>query len=184
MWARALLRDDDMRKATIIVVGVALLGGACSKNKTSDPLGAATSKRTGAESRTATTTGGEAEGGGGAAAALDFGPIYFEYDEAQLRADSKATLERLATYLEVNPQVRVTIAGNADERGTPEYNIALGQERADAVRKYLVRLGVPEARVSAMSYGEENPAVEGQGEAAWAKNRRAELVLEGASASR
>ena len=85
-------------------------------------------------------------------------------------------LDAHANFLRSNPSYKVTVEGHADERGTPEYNIALGERRANAVAKYLQALGVPVSQISIVSYGEEKPLVLGQGEEAYAKNRRAVLV--------
>lgn len=110
-------------------------------------------------------------------AARRFGPIYFSYDGTELADPARAELQRAGEYLGLHPAATLVIAGHADERGTPEYNLALGQERARVVGDYLRRLGVDEGRLRLVSYGEEQPAVEGEGEASWAKNRRAELEL-------
>jgi peptidoglycan-associated lipoprotein len=103
---------------------------------------------------------------------------YFAYDSAVLSAESQKKLDGQAEWLKKNPKVEVTIEGHADERGTREYNLALGERRADAAKKYLVTMGVAEERVRTVSYGKERPAVLGSTEAAWAKNRRAVTVVE------
>ncbi|EMB50756.1 peptidoglycan-associated lipoprotein Pal [Vibrio mimicus] len=102
--------------------------------------------------------------------------IYFAFDNATIASDYEAMLAAHAAYLVKNPSLKVTIEGHADERGTPEYNIALGERRAQAVAKYLEALGVQAGQVSIVSYGEEKPLVLGQSEDAYAKNRRAVLV--------
>lgn len=109
-----------------------------------------------------------------------FGPIYFDFDTATLSDEARDTLQALATWMDKNPGATVTIAGHADERGTPEYNIGLGEERAKAAKQYLVKLGVPATRIQTLSYGEERPAVSGADESSWAKNRRDELEVTGA----
>jgi len=101
-----------------------------------------------------------------------FRTIYFDFDKSDLRADAREGLQSNATYLKGNSSVQVTIEGNTDERGSNEYNLALGKRRADAAYKYLVDLGVESSRMTTISYGEEHPAVEGHNELAWAKNRR------------
>ena len=101
-----------------------------------------------------------------------FRTIYFDFDKSDLRADAREGLQSNATYLKGNSSVQVTIEGNTDERGSNEYNLALGKRRADAAYKYLVDLGVDSSRMTTISYGEEHPAVEGHNELAWAKNRR------------
>ncbi|GAB4343161.1 MAG: hypothetical protein Kow0099_21370 [Candidatus Abyssubacteria bacterium] len=103
--------------------------------------------------------------------------IYFDYDSAVLKPEAKQKLDRAATWLKQNPNVNVQIEGHCDERGTNEYNLALGERRALSARRYLVSLGVNEARIFTISYGEERPAVEGHDESAWKFNRRAEFKV-------
>jgi peptidoglycan-associated lipoprotein len=102
--------------------------------------------------------------------------IYFDFDRAVLRPDSLAALEQHAAHLRENPDRRVVIEGHTDERGTREYNMALGERRADAVRTFLVSSGVRRAQLEIVSYGEERPVNPASHESAWALNRRAELV--------
>jgi len=104
--------------------------------------------------------------------------IYFGYDKAVLPPESLPLLELHAAFLRNNPDRRVLIEGNTDERGTREYNLALGERRSDAVRTFLVSTGVRRSQVDTVSYGEERPADAGHDEAAWAKNRRAVLVYQ------
>ncbi len=103
--------------------------------------------------------------------------IYFDYDSAVLKPEAKQKLERGAAWLKQNPTVNVQIEGHCDERGTNEYNLALGERRALSARRYLVSLGVSDARIFTISYGEERPAVEGHDESAWKFNRRAEFKV-------
>ena len=102
---------------------------------------------------------------------------FFDFDSAVLSSEGKATLERQASWLKQYANVTVTIEGHCDERGTREYNLALGERRAAAARNYLVSLGVPAARISSISYGKERPAVLGSDEEAWRLNRRAVTVV-------
>lgn len=103
--------------------------------------------------------------------------IYFDYDKADIKAEAKATLENKAAWLRANSQFKVTIEGNCDERGTNEYNMALGERRAKAAQKFLNAMGISADRMSTISYGEEKPAVPGHDEKAWAKNRRDDFKL-------
>ena len=103
--------------------------------------------------------------------------VYFDYDQEALREDARATLQQNAQWLRAHPGYKVRIEGNADDRGTIEYNLALGQRRADSVREYLGSLGVNTADLEVISYGEEKPAVPGGDESSWAQNRRAEFVI-------
>ncbi|WP_261815468.1 peptidoglycan-associated lipoprotein Pal [Vibrio gallicus] len=102
--------------------------------------------------------------------------LYFEFDNSTISAKYEEMLSAHAQYLSENPDVKVTIEGHADERGTPEYNIALGERRATAVSKYLQASGVQADQISIVSYGEEKPLELGQSEEAYAQNRRAVLV--------
>jgi peptidoglycan-associated lipoprotein len=102
--------------------------------------------------------------------------IYFDYDQWSIREDQKALLQQNAEWMKANPAVRIRIEGNCDQRGTAEYNLALGQKRADAVKSFLEGLGVARTRMETISYGFERPAERGQSEAAWAKNRRVDFV--------
>ncbi|HEX7880507.1 MAG TPA: peptidoglycan-associated lipoprotein Pal, partial [Candidatus Eisenbacteria bacterium] len=99
--------------------------------------------------------------------------IYFDYDDHTLSADARSTLSGNASYLREMGAIRVNIEGHCDERGTVEYNLALGQRRADATRSYLVDLGIESSRLSTISYGEERPFEMGHDESAWHQNRRA-----------
>jgi peptidoglycan-associated lipoprotein len=103
--------------------------------------------------------------------------VFFDYDKSDIKAEGRQVLQRQADWLKKNANVTVTVEGHADERGTREYNLALGERRATAVKKMLVALGVPANRVSTISYGKERPAVVGSNEAAWAQNRRGVTVI-------
>jgi len=103
--------------------------------------------------------------------------VYFGFDSSELTGEAQATLDRQAAFLNVNPTMVLIIEGHADERGTREYNLALGDRRAVAVRDYLLAKGLNAARVRTVSYGKERPAVSGSNEESWAKNRRSATVL-------
>jgi peptidoglycan-associated lipoprotein len=103
--------------------------------------------------------------------------VFFAFDRSDLNADSRATLEKLASWMTTYQNVTITIEGHCDERGTREYNLALGERRSDAARDYLVALGVDGGRVTTISYGKERPAVLGSNEDAWAQNRRDVFVV-------
>ncbi len=104
--------------------------------------------------------------------------IYFDFDSAQLLPKAQEVLKRKAEWLRAHPGARAIIEGHTDERGTVEYNLALGDRRAEAAKAFLVELGISPDRITTISYGEERPADPGHDEAAWAKNRRAQFVLE------
>jgi len=99
--------------------------------------------------------------------------VFYDFDRSTLRADARATLDRQADWLGKYPQVNVQVAGNCDDRGTTEYNLALGQRRANASRDYLVARGVAGSRISTISYGKDRPVALGDNEQAWAQNRNA-----------
>lgn len=103
--------------------------------------------------------------------------IYFEYDSSALLPEARELLKRKAEFLLANPQISIVIEGHTDERGTSEYNIALGERRAESVRTFLEGLGVAASRMSTVSFGEEKPIDPGHNEAAWAKNRRAHIEI-------
>ena len=98
--------------------------------------------------------------------------VYFGYDESTLSAEAQATLDRQAAFLKANPTIRIVLEGHCDERGTREYNLALGDRRASAARDYLVAKGVNASRLKTISYGKERPAVGGSNDTSYALNRR------------
>lgn len=102
--------------------------------------------------------------------------IYFDYDSYSIKEEYQGIVQAHAKNLNINKTQKIVIEGNADERGSREYNLALGQKRAEAVRKALSALGVSESQVEAISYGEEKPKAQGNDEAAYAENRRADIV--------
>jgi len=106
-----------------------------------------------------------------------FDDIHFDFDQYAIRPEDEATLKRLANWLIRNAGSRVTVEGHCDERGTAEYNLALGERRATAVQRYLAANGVDPSRVNTVSYGEERPVDPGHNESAWSRNRRAHFVV-------
>lgn len=107
-----------------------------------------------------------------------FDRVYFDYDSAAIRGDAEATLNKFSEFAKANDVKGVTLEGHADERGTREYNLALGDRRAVSMKKYLIGTGLAPAQLTTISYGKERPAVEGHDESAWAKNRRGVIVLQ------
>ena len=106
-----------------------------------------------------------------------FDDVRFDFDKSEVREDGRQTCRVVADYLKKNPRAKLLIEGHCDERGTAEYNMALGERRATAVMTYLVSLGVSKAALSTVSFGKEKPLDPGHDEEAWAKNRRAHFVL-------
>jgi peptidoglycan-associated lipoprotein len=119
----------------------------------------------------------EQEAAAAAAKGNGFENIYFGFDQYALTPEARATLKKHADWLQANRGYVMRIEGHCDERGTNEYNLALGQRRADATKKYLVGLGMDARRLSTVSYGEEKPLDPGHDEGAWAKNRRAQFAV-------
>ena len=105
--------------------------------------------------------------------------IYFDYDSADVQDSYRPTLQAHSDYLTSHKDAKVVLQGNTDERGSREYNLALGQRRADSVRKVMNLLGVPETQIEAVSFGEEKPKMTGEDEAAWKENRRVDIVYQG-----
>lgn len=175
----------------ILVLAVAVLLAGCPKKPTTAPDGEAGSTVAGQAAGGATTEGaagagvgevrplpgGEGAGGeaAGAAAAADR-VVYFDYDSSEIRPEYAELVAAQARRLVASPGTRVRLEGHTDERGAREYNIALGERRAQAVRRALLLQGVAESQIVTVSYGEERPAAEGAEEAAYAKNRRVEFV--------
>lgn len=104
--------------------------------------------------------------------------IYFDFDSTNLSEKARTSLTTNAAHLKKNPGAKISIEGNCDERGSEEYNLALGEKRAKAAAKYLATMGIAEDRIATISYGKEKPADPGHDDAAWAKNRRDEFVLQ------
>lgn len=167
-----------MFKQSVLIVAVALALGACSSKKL-DPAPVADSQATqpSGDTSQSSVTGVDASNADANAA----GPqgvanvIYFDFDSFVIQANDQPIVEAHARYLQNNQSRRVTLEGHTDERGGREYNLALGQKRAEAVRRSLSLLGVSDAQVEAISYGEEKPAASGYSEDAYSQNRRVEF---------
>jgi peptidoglycan-associated lipoprotein len=173
-----------LKLMAIMVVMIALLGLTGCKHK--KPV--ATNFGAGNEAAGAGLgSGGDSSSSGGlskfnqegtnweSGAAFGLNTIYFDFDSSAIRSDAMAILKSNAENMKKVPGKMIQIAGHCDSRGTQEYNLALGERRALAVRTYLMQCGVPGDRLTTISYGAELPAVPGNGETAWAKNRRAEF---------
>jgi len=164
---------------TILITAVLMFSGCSSMMKSDDSAGSegATVSESGA------TTSGASQGGAWTGNPLDNPDsllytkvIYFDFDKSDIRAESVATLRAHADYLLSNSGASITVEGHCDERGSREYNIGLGERRANAIKRFLEAEGVANSQINTISYGEERPADPGHGEAAWAMNRRGELV--------
>jgi peptidoglycan-associated lipoprotein len=175
-----------MRRLFLVFAAVALLA-ACSSDDSAKTSGSGSGGAGGAAAGSLAGdngTGGVtssalgAPGGAGAGGSGTLAPgvadrVLFDTDRSALAADARATLDRQAGWLQQSPGIAVQIAGNADERGTEEYNLALGERRAEAARDYLVSRGVQGSRISTISYGKDRPTALGSTPDAWAQNRNA-----------
>jgi peptidoglycan-associated lipoprotein len=168
--------------ALLVVTLAVTLNGCGSKPVKPAPSTAPTESNAGAQSEGANA--GNAAGGAGnqdetagpQAGLLATRVVYFDFDSAVIQGAGVDVVAAHAKYLAANPQARVRLEGNTDERGSREYNIGLGDRRAQSVRRALLLQGVTEGQLTIVSYGEERPADPGHDEAAWAKNRRVEIV--------
>lgn len=163
----------------ICCLAVLVLLAGCHKN--ANDTGAATSETNGTNITTTSPTGQTGVGCTGCEAQLvaEVGDrVFFGYNEFDLTPQARTTIEHQAQWLKTYPSVNVMVEGHCDERGTREFNLALGEKRAMAVRNYLVANGVEAGRVQTISYGKERPAVLGSDETSWAQNRRGVVVVQ------
>lgn len=149
-----------------LIAAVAIAGCSSTEEATED---AGASAGTGTTATESVSTGGETSN------LLSQRVVYFDFDKSAIRADAYEALQAHAQYLANHQGSTIRIEGHADERGTREYNMALGERRANAVRDYMVANGIASFRIETISYGEERPVAYGSGEANWAQNRRVEL---------
>lgn len=154
-----------MKKTALALVSTLFLVAACGSSSTDDASAAGNG----------TGTNGIL---GVAADGTNVGDrVFFALNSSVLTGEAQANLDRQAAWLKANSSVSVVVEGHADERGTREYNLALGERRATAAKNYLVSVGVPASSVSTVSYGKERPAVVGSDDSAWSQNRRAVTVI-------
>ncbi len=149
--------------AVVAAVGFAAVGCTDDKKKTSEAVSG------GGSGEPASPTESKTVGG------VTVSPVYFSFDDYTVNAASQTQLTQMAEQMKANKGTVIQVEGHCDERGSIEYNLALGERRAQAVKNFLTNLGVEAARLSTISYGEERPASEGHDEASWQKNRRAEF---------
>jgi peptidoglycan-associated lipoprotein len=176
-------------KRSLVVIGLVAMLSACGSAVKLDNV--PVEDKSGTSTSTSSMGGGQADGsavGKGAVASVDLGKsgpdaamlasgrvVYFDYDSFAIRPEFQAAIDTHAKYIRADKSRKVVIEGHTDERGGREYNLALGQKRAEAVRKALSLIGVPETQLEAVSFGKEKPAVLGSTETAMEKNRRAEI---------
>ncbi len=166
-----------MRFKLITMIAAALLLAACT-----DKEEAGAAAETTASATTSTTTAPTVIAGPTAGSqehlVVNVGDrVFYDFDSSDLRPEARATVEALAVWMSNYPAVTLVLEGHADERGTREYNLALGERRANAIRDYLVALGIAPNRLSTISYGKERPAVLWSTDEAWAQNRRGVFVV-------
>jgi len=177
-------RNINRILALVLVALTLALAGCPSKPVKPNPGASTPGAGTGAESEGANAANAAAAGAAGSqeettgpqAGLLATRIVYFDFDSAVIAGQGIDVVAAHAKYLAANPQARVRLEGNTDERGSREYNIGLGDRRAQSVRRALLLQGVSEGQITTVSYGEERPADPGHDEAAWAKNRRVEIV--------
>jgi peptidoglycan-associated lipoprotein len=176
----------------MLVTGLLFTIPACQKKQiSSDPsavsgsgagMGGAAGRKGVGEQDLGGTAGRPGAGGGAIGAsersAFENEDIFYGYDSSSLTPQAQDVLRKKAAFLKANPNAKVTIEGHCDERGTNEYNLALGEARAKSAKAFMVDLGIPAARMATISYGEERALVQGSSEESFAKNRRAHFVIE------
>lgn len=164
-----------MKKLATLFVVPMLFAGACASDQAAKKPAAKTAAAAPAPQKKAEEPKASTPTSTVAIGSAPDQPLYFDFDSEQLRPESQELLQQYAEYLKKNPDAQITISGHADDTGTSEYNMALGDKRARAAREYLEKLGIEAARIQTISFGEEKPAVEGVTDDARAKNRRDEI---------
>ncbi|GAA3585216.1 MULTISPECIES: peptidoglycan-associated lipoprotein Pal [Marinobacter] len=184
------------KKAIVMAMSLGLLAGCSTTGETTDEDMQGTEVAVGDQQDTSTVYGGDDQGGvsssgltdaereqarkaaeqAAEAAKRDITVFYFDFDTSEIQPEIRDVLVAHGQFLAANPGQAVRLEGHADERGTKEYNLALGERRAKAVERFLIVNGVSRSQIETVSYGEEKPAVMGSGSSTWAKNRRVELI--------
>lgn len=179
-----------LRNGVILIAALAILSGCGTMGARDTDTGEASIEDRGSVAGTSGAEGAESRGLGSAGdlrgmalddpdSPLSNRTVYFEFDSSEVTAEDREVVDLHARYLAANPQQRVVLEGHADERGSREYNIGLGDRRAQSVRRLMEFQGVAPDQIRTVSYGEEKPAVEGHDEQAWSRNRRVEIVYMG-----
>lgn len=170
----------DMRlKFLTLLAAVAFLAGCSSApDETAATTSAGTAASSGSSSGVIATTMLSADPRSQEWLVVNIGDrVFFDYDSSDLKSEAQETVQKVAAWLQTYPDVTLALEGNCDERGTREYNLALGERRANSVRRYLLALGIDQNRLTTISFGKERPAVLGSNEVAWAQNRRTVFVV-------
>ena len=189
LYKNSLLNADKEKIMSIrilFVIGLAFLLLGCSKDqiKEEEPVEVTdlNANSTASDEDSAQTYGAEDDSGSTFSqlddpqSPLSVRIIYFEYDSTQIRSDYRSAIEAHSLYLQQNPNTYITLEGHADERGSREYNLALGEGRAKAVKQQMLLLGATSNQIRLVSYGEERPANEGHDDMSWQQNRRVEIL--------
>lgn len=172
-----------MRKTLLVLMlAIAVAGAGCASKKPKPAPAAPTEQQgsstdtSGADAANAGAVGSDDEASGPQAGLLAKRVIYFDFDSSEIKGEGTDVVAAHAKYLANHASARIRLEGNTDDRGSREYNIGLGERRAQAVKRALLLQGASEAQLSTVSYGAERPAVVGNDESAWSKNRRVEIV--------
>lgn len=169
----------------VLAIAVGFSGCATTSTESQQDTPGATSSTTGSQSSTSTVAGtrgsidvtGSRTGTGTSGQGVDLKrSVYYEFDKYDVKPEYRALVESHVRWLRANPQARLTIEGNTDEWGSREYNVALGQRRAESVTKMMVLMGVKREQIEAVSFGKEKPRAAGHDEASWAENRRSDFA--------
>jgi len=168
-----------------LAIALALAGGCATQSKTDEAPAASSSAASPSSSSSSRSTASSSVRGtpGASSSARASQPgqpgersVFFEFDKSALSSEDRKLVESHAQYLRTHPEVKVRVEGNADERGSKEYNLALGQRRAETVTKMMGLMGIKDQRVEAVSYGEEKPKAQGHDEQSWSQNRRSDIL--------
>ena len=165
------MRASIARFTTAVAVVIAMGAIGCQ----SKPKPTTETTKTDSEWKEQPTT--PRESSTGMSKKLDLTTIYFDFDKSDIRETDKPRLQAISDFLKAYPEAKIQIAGNCDERGTVEYNLALGERRANAAKQYLTGLGTPDGLMSTISYGKERPKVQGHDEESWLANRNCQFTL-------
>ena len=171
------------RRIAIAAAVMAAFLASCASEPTADQSASASSPqpRAAESSPTPQVAAAQARPASATVAEPSKRSVYYEFDRYDVKDEYRPLVEAHARYLREHPQAQIAVQGNADERGSREYNLALGQRRSEGVKKMLTLLGVAERRIEATSFGEEKPRAMGHDEASWAQNRRSDIVYERAN---
>lgn len=169
-----------MRFKFFTLIAAAVLLAACSSDpeETAATTSAGTSAGSGGDSGASTTALPSLDPRSQEWLVVNVGDrVFFDFDRSDLTSEAQSTIEKVVAWMQTYPDVTLSLEGHCDERGTREYNLALGERRANSVRSYMEALGIDGSRLSVISYGKERPAVLGSNESAWAQNRRSVFVV-------